>query len=75
MPVKREYMEGMISPPIVTEDLIGVRNAQINEQGYRDAQKMIGLSRAEQADLDEVGQSPYKNPITTPAEPEPEPEE
>lgn len=67
MPLSRDYLEGMISPPIVVPEIADLQNVRVEQSAYRDAQKMIGLTVAERQSLAAEQVHPNIEEMTTPA--------
>ena len=67
MPVPRDYYEGMISPPIVSPEVVGPNNVRVDQELYRQAQETIGLTAAERAALSTEQVRPHIAEVTTPA--------
>jgi len=67
MPLNRDYLEGMISPPVVVPSIADVPNVRVEQHAYREQQRVIGLTRAERTAIAAEQMEPFIADITTPA--------
>jgi len=65
MPLPQDYLEGMISPPVVSPEVVGPNNVRVDQQLYRDAQRMVGMTKAERVALEAAETPPHIAEVTT----------